>query len=95
MKKCLNFFPSFCPLKKILSPKPLPRETREEILEKELDAFIELELFNINNKFINKHGITNIKCKLIQQYYWSKNKIITDKDKYITLSEWHNRFSFQ
>ena len=76
-----------------ITPNIINRETKEDILRKELNAFIELEIYNISDKFINRHGLSNVKSKLIQQYYWIKNNNISDKDRYITLNDWHNRFN--
>lgn len=90
MTKCLKYFSRFFRKK---TKKTLPIDTKELILEKELNAFINLELYNISHTYINKYGIDNIKCKLIQQYYWILNNKIDNKDQYIPLDEWHMRFN--
>ena len=93
MKNCFRFLLCFFKKKTQITPNIINRETKEDILRKELNAFIELEIYNISDKFINRHGLSNVKSKLIQQYYWIKNNNISDKDRYITLNDWHNRFN--
>ena len=87
MKKFTNYFTD-C-FKKKEKPIKFKKETNEDIIKKEIDAFIDLEMYDISNSFIEKHGMNNIINKLKQQYFWTIDDKIEDQDLYISLDEWH------
>ena len=94
MNKCIDFFTK-CWKKKKQSPKlntNFRNKTKEQIEQSEIDAFIDLEMYNLPSSFIEKYGIENVLNKLKQQYYWTINNKIENPDLYIPLNAWHDRF---
>ena len=95
MKKCIDFFTK-CWQKNKQSPKlntNFRNKTKEQIEQSEIDAFIDLEMYNMPVSFIEKYGIENVLNKLKQQYYWTINNKIENPDLYIPLNAWHDRFT--
>ena len=66
--------------------------SNEEILQKEIESFYDLELYDISSKFIEKYGIELIKKKLYQQYFWILNNNEDNPDLYIPLEDWELRY---
>ena len=91
MRKFTKYFTSCWKKTNKISPK-LPEKNKEEIEKAELDAFIDLEMYDIPKSFIQTYGIENVINKLKQQYYWTITDKIDNPNLYIPFFDWHLRF---
>ena len=66
-------------------------DSREEILKKEIECYIEMEMCDMNKDFIERYGTELIKNKLLETYYCIIHKK-EKTDNFIIRDEWKKRF---
>lgn len=71
--------------------EPLPGQSKKDIMDEEIRHYIDLEMMDMNKKFIEKYGEELIRMKLIETYFTlTHNK--PPNDMHIPNTAWIRRF---